>query len=82
MYPQISARPDHSYFGRPEHSKVKRVVYTASASSPGADLAAEYAAGFAAAAVLFNNLGQRDYAKTLYKHAKQAYGFAQAYPEK
>jgi hypothetical protein len=79
---QVSARPDHWYFGRPEHSKVKRVVYTASKDRPGADLAAEYAAGFAAAAVLMRQEGKADYAATLFKHAKQAYGFAKAYPKK
>lgn len=58
------------------------MVYTASAKSPGADLAAEYAAGFASAATLFKGVGQKEYAETLYKHAKQAFAFAEAYPEK
>jgi len=80
--PQISARPDHWYFGRPEHSKVKRIVYTASPEQPGADLAAEYAAAYASAAVLFKQAGKEEYAATLYKHAKQAFAFAEAYPEK
>lgn len=79
---QISARPDHWYFGRPEHSKVNRVIYTASAAQPGADLAAEYAAGFAAAATLFRGVGQKAYAATLFKHAKQAFAFAEAFPKK
>jgi endoglucanase len=82
MNPQISARPDHWYFGRPEHSEVRRAVYTASASSPGADLAAEYAAGFAAAATLFRGLGQAAYAERLFKRAQQAFAFAKAYPQK
>ncbi|KAI8473823.1 MAG: Six-hairpin glycosidase-like protein [Monoraphidium minutum] len=78
---QVSARPDHWYFGRPEHSKVNRVVYTASAESPGADLAAEYAAGFASAATLFRGVGQSAYATKLFKHAKQAFAFAEAFPK-
>lgn len=76
---QISARPDHWYFGRPEHSRVNRVVYSASSSNPGSDLAAEYAAGFAAAAVLFRQEGDQGYADLLFRRAKQAFGFAKRY---
>lgn len=78
---QVSARPDHWYFGRPEHSTVDRKIHTASAASPGADLAAEYAAGFAAAATLFRGLGDEAYAALLFKRAKQAFAFAEAFPK-
>jgi endoglucanase len=61
---------------------VKRGIYTASASSPGADLAAEYAAGYAAAAFLFRSLGETAYADRLWGNAKQALAFAKAYPSK
>lgn len=79
---QVSARPDHWYFGRPEHATNPRLIYLADSTHPGADLAAEYAAAFAAGAVLFKGVGQTQYAEQLYKQAKQAYGFAKAYPLK
>eukprot|EP00775_Hariotina_reticulata_P012172 gene12172-12310_t len=78
---QVSARPDHWYFGRPEHANNARPVYLANKDSPGADLAAEYATAFASAAALFRGIGQPEYATTLFKHAKQAYAFAKAYPK-
>jgi hypothetical protein len=78
----VSARPDHWYFGRPEHANNERPIYLANKDSPGADLAAEYAAAFASAAALFRGIGQPEYAATLFKHAKQAYAFAKAYPKK
>ena len=40
----------------------------------------EYAAAYAAAAVLFKSVGQGGYAANLYKHAKQAFAFAEAHP--
>lgn len=79
---QISARPDHWYFGRPELATNPRPVYLADSTRPGADLASEYAAAYAAGAVLFKGVGQTEYAELLYKHAKQAYAFAKAYPKK
>lgn len=79
---QISARPDHWYFGRPEQATNPRPVYLADKTSPGADLASEYAAAYAAGAALFKGVGQVAYAEQLYKHAKQAYAFAKAFPQK
>lgn len=78
---QISARPDHWYFGRPEHATNSRIVYKADKATPGADLASEYAAAFAAAAALFRGIGQKEYAATLFKHARQSYAFATAFPQ-
>lgn len=79
---QVSARPDHWYFGRPEQATNPRPVYIADKDRPGADLAAEYAAAYAAGAALFRGIGQADYAAKLFKHAQQAYAFAKAYPQK
>jgi endoglucanase len=79
---QISDKSDHQYFGRPEHATNSRPIYLANSSSPGADLAAEYAAGFAAAASLFASEGHTGYAEKLFRHAKQAFAFAQAYRSK
>ena len=82
LHSQISARPDHWYFGRPEQATNPRPIYLVDSNSPGADLASEYAAAYAAGASLFKGVGQTEYADQLYKHAKQAYAFAKAYPKK
>jgi endoglucanase len=82
LHAQISARPDHWYFGRPELATNPRPVYLADASTGGADLASEYAAAYAAGASLFKGVGQTEYADKLFKHAQQAYAFAKAYPKK
>jgi len=79
---QISGKPEHFYYGRPEDSNITRPVYTASSSNPGADLAAEYAAAFAAAATLYKSLGEGGYAGRLIARARQAYGFALKYQSK
>lgn len=79
---QVSDKHDHHYFGRPEHATNPRPIYLADASNPGADLAGEYAAGFASAAALFASVGQKAYADTLFAHAKQAFGFAAAFRSK
>lgn len=76
---QLSGKDDHHYFGRPEHATNPRPVYTADPSTGGADLVGEYAAAYAAGAVLFKSIGQGSYAAILYKHAKQAFAFAQAH---
>lgn len=77
---QLSGKDDHHYFGRPEHATNPRPVYIADSSTGGADLVGEYAAAYAAGAVLFRSLGQGDYAAALYRHAKQAFAFAEAHP--
>lgn len=79
---QLADNDDHQYFGRPEHATNVRPVYTVSATTGGADVAAEYAASFAAAAVLFRNVSDPGYAATLFKRAQQAFGFAEAYKSK
>ena len=73
---QLSGKDDHHYFGRPEHATNPRPVYIADSSTGGADLVGEYAAAYAAGAVLFKSVGHGDYAATLYKHAQQAFAFA------
>jgi hypothetical protein len=78
---QVSGKNDHHYFGRPEHATNERPIYLADSSSPGADLAGEYAAAYAAGAVLFKT-SDPAYAANLYAHAKQAFAFAEAYKSK
>jgi endoglucanase len=77
---QISGKNDHQYFGRPEQATNDRPVYLADASTGGADLVGEYAAAYAAAAVLLRSIGQENYAAALFVHAKQAFAFAEAHP--
>ncbi|KAF8073058.1 celI [Scenedesmus sp. PABB004] len=77
---QLSGKNDHQYFGRPEHATNARPVYIADTTTGGADLVGEFAAAYAAAAVLFKSVGRGAYAATLYKHAKQAFAFAEAHP--
>lgn len=77
---QLSGKNDHQYFGRPEHATNERPVYIADTTTGGADLVGEYAAAYAAAAVLFKGEGQAGYAATLFNHAKQAFAFAEAHP--
>lgn len=79
---QVSGKNDHQYFGRPEHATNERPIYLADASNPGADLAAEYAAGFAAAASLLASVGDKQYADKLFSHAQQAFAFATAFKAK
>jgi hypothetical protein len=79
---QLADSSDHSYFGRPEHDTKTRQVYTVTAATGGADVASEYAAAFAAAAVLFRNSSDAAYAAVLFKRAQQAFAFAEAYQKK
>eukprot|EP00775_Hariotina_reticulata_P008741 gene8741-8921_t len=74
---QVGGVSDHSFFGRPEHASTARFVFVAHANRPGADLAAMYAAAFAAAAAVFVANRNQDYAATLFKHSQQAMGFAE-----
>jgi endoglucanase len=79
---QIGDKSDHSFFGRPEHATNARPTYIADSKTGGADLAAEYAAAFAAGASLFASVNRTAYARTLFRHAQQAFAFAEAYPNK
>jgi hypothetical protein len=55
-------------------------VYIANSTQPAADAAAEVAASFAAAAVLFGDTYGAAYTAQLVRRAKQLYAFANAYP--
>lgn len=79
---QVANNDDHQYFGRPEHATNRRPVYLVDSSTGGADVTAEYAAAFAAAAVLFKKQGDTKYADGLFKHAQQAFAFAEAHQNK
>jgi endoglucanase len=76
LLPQVSNEGDHSYFGRPEHNPTARPTALVNSGTGGADVAGEYAAAFAAAAVVFRGEGNSSYAAMLFKRAEQAFAFA------
>nr|AMH40364.1 glycoside hydrolase family 9 [Extatosoma tiaratum] len=78
-YGQVgSGNVDHAYWGRPEDMTEARPAYKITASKPGSDLAAETAAAFAAASLVFKS-SNPTYANVLLKHAKQMYEFGYKY---
>ncbi|KAJ8897415.1 hypothetical protein PR048_002761 [Dryococelus australis] len=78
-YGQVgSGNVDHAHWGRPEDITEARPAYKITASRPGSDLAAETAAAFAAASLVFKS-SNAAYATVLLKHAKQMYDFGYKY---
>ncbi|KAK3430187.1 hypothetical protein EUGRSUZ_E01715 [Eucalyptus grandis] len=70
---------DHSCWQRPEDMTTPRTVYKIDDQHPGADLAGETAAAFAAASVAFAPTDS-NYSAQLLTHAEQLYGFARSHP--
>lgn len=70
---------DHHYFGRAQHHLVKRPVYLVDKDHPGADIAAQYAAAFAAGASYYKKKGDQEKVDMLMKRAKQAMGYAREF---
>ena len=66
---------DHAYWGRPEDMTMDRPAYKIDANNPGSDLAAEVAASFASAALLFKD-SDPDYSTELLTHAIDMYDLA------
>ena len=66
---------DHATWSRPEDMTGARPSYKIDCNKPGSDVAAETAASFASAAILFK--GEDDkYSAKLLDHAKRMYKFA------
>ncbi|MEU4393069.1 glycoside hydrolase family 9 protein [Kribbella sp. NPDC023855] len=79
VYGQVGAGdPDHAWWGSAEVMTMARPSYKVDASCPGSDLAGEYAAATASAAMVFKETDPA-YAATLLTHAKQLYSFADTY---
>src|SRR5690349_21330485 len=79
VYGQVGAgNPDHAWWGSAEVMPMARPSYKVDSSCPGSDLAGEYAAAAASAALVFKNTDPA-YAATLITHARQLYGFAATY---
>ena len=69
---------DHAYWGRPEDMTMERPAYKIDTDNPGSDLAAETAAAFASASLLFKD-SDPDYSAELLTHAIEMYDFADNY---
>ncbi len=79
VYGQVGAgNPDHAWWGSAEVMPMARPSYKVDPSCPGSDLAGEYAAATASAAMVFKATDPA-YAATLVSHAKQLYSFADTY---
>ncbi|PIN06028.1 Cellulase [Handroanthus impetiginosus] len=69
---------DHACWMRPEDMTTPRTVYKIDPQHPGADLAGETAAAFAAAAIAFK-ASNPNYSAELLRHAEQLFEFARTY---
>ncbi|XP_022772662.1 endoglucanase 10-like [Durio zibethinus] len=69
---------DHKCWERPEVMKEKRPLTQVNTSVPGTDVAAETAAAMASASLVFKT-ADSTYSRTLLKHAKQLFNFADKY---
>ncbi|XP_059293066.1 endoglucanase 2-like [Lycium ferocissimum] len=79
MYIQVGdPKLDHTCWERPEAMTGKRPLTQVNASYPGTDVAAESAAAMAAASLVFKSINSA-YSRTLLKHAKQLFKFADTY---
>ncbi|XP_021903946.1 endoglucanase 14-like [Carica papaya] len=80
LYGQIGdGDSDHACWQRPEDMTTPRPSYRIDDQHPGADLAGETAAAFAAASVAFSQ-SDSSYSRVLLHHAKQLFEFARAHP--
>ncbi|XP_046564700.1 endoglucanase 4-like [Haliotis rubra] len=76
LYAQVGdGGADHAYWGRPEDMTMARPAYKISTSCPGADVAAETAAAFAAGYLAFKDRDS-SYAAKLLQHGRELYDFA------
>ncbi|XP_018016813.1 endoglucanase E-4 [Hyalella azteca] len=71
---------DHSLWGPPEDMTMARPSYKLDQNAPGSEVAAESAAGLAAASIVFKN-SNPSYSATLLQAAKELFDFANNYRE-
>jgi endoglucanase len=72
---------DHSFWGPPEKMTMARPSFKVTASKPGTDISADYAASLASASILFRGTNS-SYANSLLTEAKQLFQFAETYKGK
>ncbi|XP_061163624.1 endoglucanase 4-like [Saccostrea echinata] len=76
LYVQVGdGGQDHGFWGRPEDMTMSRPAFKITASRPGSDIAAEYAAAFAVSYLVFKEKDPA-FATKMLTHAKQLYDFA------
>ncbi|XP_059633959.1 endoglucanase 10-like [Cornus florida] len=79
LYIQVGdAEADHKCWNRPEDMTEPRTLTQVNTSSPGSDVAAEYAAAMASASLVFKSIDST-YSSSLLKHAQQLFNFADKY---
>ena len=82
LYVQVGdGQLDHSWWVAPEYIQYKYPSYKIDEKNPGTEVAAETAATFAAASILFKDVDS-SYSATLLKHAIELYDFADNFREK
>ncbi|XP_071145715.1 endoglucanase G-like [Mytilus edulis] len=79
LYVQVGdGGKDHAFWGRPEDMKMDRPAFKITATNPGSDVAAEYAAAMAVGSMVFKEKDPA-FSSKLLTHAKQLYDFAKTY---
>ncbi|GJP65157.1 hypothetical protein CLOP_g22060 [Closterium sp. NIES-67] len=79
LYAQVGDGPsDHRCWQRPEDMTTPRMAFRLDAKNPGTEVAAEAAAGLAAASVAFASRDEA-YSTELIRHAKELFTFASTY---
>ncbi|CAH9077722.1 unnamed protein product [Cuscuta epithymum] len=76
LYAQVAdGNADHACWERPEDMDTPRTLYKISSSSPGSELAGEAAAALAAASIVFKTVDAK-YSRTLLRHSRSLFKFA------
>ncbi|KAI4315468.1 hypothetical protein L6164_028273 [Bauhinia variegata] len=79
LYTQVGdGNADHQCWERPEDMDTPRTLYKISASSPGTEAAADYAAALSAASIAFRKVDS-SYSSKLLSHSKSLFDFADKY---
>ena len=82
FYLQVGdGKADHSYWGRPQGQNIGRPSEKIDTNTKGSDVAAETAAAFASASILFKG-PNKAYSDNLLRHARELYEFAEKYQGK
>ncbi|XP_049377949.1 endoglucanase 18-like [Solanum stenotomum] len=79
LYTQVGdGNADHQCWERPEDMDTPRTLYKITSNSPGSEVAADVAAAFAAASIVFKNIDS-NYSTKLLKRSKSLFAFADKY---
>ncbi|KAF3632229.1 Endoglucanase 20 [Capsicum annuum] len=79
LYTQVGdGNADHQCWERPEDMDTPRTLYKITSNSPGSEVAAEVAAAFAAASIVFKNIDS-NYSAKLLRRSQSLFAFADKY---